>query len=574
MSISVSSPGTKAPTGIGTRLFVSVFFLFFLGMGCLFVGLIAREAVAGLRTWTWTRADCEITRSGVRETDQRGRRTADYYLDVQYRYSLNGRSFSSERRTLKPAGFSDYGKVERLAESYPVGAHTTCYVNPAMPQEAVLERGSLLFPLLVLFPFIFVGIGAIGIYSAWRPGSPSAGVARPISDRAGGPLGQRFAIGFFALFAVVGALVFYFISARPLARILSARQWPAVPCWVVSSEVKSQRDQHGSTYSVNILYRYAFNDREYKANQYDFMGGSSSGYGGKQSIVARYAPGSQQVCYVNPSQPTEAVLVRGFTPMMWIGLLPLLFLLLGLTGMISTARRFRSRTFAGGAAEPLLATTKQAGSAFASEVPTRGAPLTLRPKSSPTGKLVGMLLLALFWNGIISVFLVNLLRHWRAGYFEWFLALFLCPFVLIGLGFVAAVFYFLLGMFNPRPHLTITPAAAGLGETLRVEWNVVGRVEVLRSMRVRLEGREEATYSRGTRSTTDRNVFADLEIASLTQSQDMRSGSGNVTIPAGSMHSFSSQHNKIVWNIRLHGDIQRWPDLDEEFPVTVLPSEN
>jgi hypothetical protein len=38
------------------------------------------------------------------------------------------------------------------------------------------------------------------------------------------------------------------------------------------------------------------------------------------------------------------------------------------------------------------------------------------------------------------------------------------------------------------------------------------------------------------------------------------------------MHSFSTQHNKIVWSIRVKGEIARWPDLNEEFALTVLPA--
>jgi len=52
----------------------------------------------------------------------------------------------------------------------------------------------------------------------------------------------------------------------------------------------------------------------------------------------------------------------------------------------------------------------------------------------------------------------------------------------------------------------------------------------------------------------------------------MRSGNGTVTIPADSMHSFTSTHNKIIWTIRAEGEIPRWPDLSEEFALTVLPS--
>jgi hypothetical protein len=135
-----------------------------------------------------------------------------------------------------------------------------------------------------------------------------------------------------------------------------------------------------------------------------------------------------------------------------------------------------------------------------------------------------------------------------------------------------AVTYTFLGLFNPRMHLTVTPSAVPLGETLRIEWELNGRIEVLQNLTLRLEGREEATYRRGTDNCTDTNVFARIEIANVTANQGMRSGNGTITIPADSMHSFTSTHNKIIWTIRAEGEIPRWPDLSEEFALTVLPS--
>ncbi|MCZ7648655.1 MAG: hypothetical protein M5U26_25920 [Planctomycetota bacterium] len=45
--------------------------------------------------------------------------------------------------------------------------------------------------------------------------------------------------------------------------------------------------------------------------------------------------------------------------------------------------------------------------------------------------------------------------------------------------------------------------------------------------------------------------------------------SATVTLPADAMHSFSAEHNKIVWKLRVQGDIERWPDFDREFPLRV-----
>jgi hypothetical protein len=137
---------------------------------------------------------------------------------------------------------------------------------------------------------------------------------------------------------------------------------------------------------------------------------------------------------------------------------------------------------------------------------------------------------------------------------------------------LAAIAYFFLALFNPRPRLNVTPGTPCLGDSVRVDWEISGRVESLKNLHVRLEGKEEATYPSGDKTATDRSVFARLDIASGTLPQEMRSGRGNVIIPADLMHSFTSKHNRIAWSIRIDGAIEWWPDLSEEFALIVMPA--
>ena len=196
----------------------------------------------------------------------------------------------------------------------------------------------------------------------------------------------------------------------------------------------------------------------------------------------------------------------------------------------------------------------------------------LKPSISPWGKLIAAVFFALFWNGLISVFVIHIFKSSHPGPLEWFLGLFMLPFIAIGLAIVIAAVYFLLALFNPRPGITLTPGVVPLGGTFRLEWAISGRVHVLQRLHICLEGREESTHQNGKNTTTDRNVFVRIEIADLTVAQAMRSGDGTVTVPSHLMHSFAGSHNKILWAIRVHGEIARWPDISEDFAVTVLPA--
>jgi hypothetical protein len=566
---------SPAPLGVFGKLFLTLFFFVFLAAGSFFVWILARDAILGIRIWTWQPTRCEIITSQVGQSDEGGSNAGNFSLEVRYRYTFGGQTFTSDQYKRNPKSFADYGKVARLAEQYRAGTSAVCYVNPAAPAEAVLDRDNLLTMLLVFFPMIFVVIGAGGIYATWRrkPAGQERESPQPISDRAGWANSRRAGFLFFLVFLLAGGGFFYGFFLRPLFKILNARQWPAVPCVVVSSELKSHSSDDGTTYSINILYRYQFQGREFKANTYHFMGGSSSGYRGKAEIVARHPPGTETVCYVNPNDPTDAVLERGFTPEMWLGLIPLVFVLVGAGGLNRTLRKARpgaltERSPGGGIS---FGGSPAAG---VESLPCGEAPATivLKPKMAPWAKLLAVLGAALFWNGIVSVFVTQAVRSWRSGHPEYFLTVFMVPFVLIGLGLVGAIVYTFLALFNPRPRLMVTPGAVRLGDTLRVEWEIRGRTELLQNLRLRLEGCEEARYRRGTTTCTDRSVFARVEVANVTASPEMRSGSRTATIPANLMYSFASANNKIVWSIQLHGQINRWPDLKEDFPLTVLPA--
>lgn len=350
------------------------------------------------------------------------------------------------------------------------------------------------------------------------------------------------------VFIVVGGVLAYFFLVRPVGKVLAARAWPAVPCVVESSEVREHSGDDGPTYSVEIAYRYDFTGREWKASRYDFMGGSSSGRRGKSEIVAQYPPGSERMCFVNPSAPGEAVIVRGFTPL--VGLLPLVFIIVGVVAFVSALREKNPALRAG-------------------HPPT--GPLVLKPSLGPLTKFFGTLAVALFWNGITSVFVYQVIEEWRSGSPEWFLTVFLIPFVTIGLGMFFFAGKFLLALGNPRIRLTAGTAAPRLGTPLELSWLTNGRLSALRRLRFTLEGREEATYRRGTSDTTDRETFAILELADMRDPRETRSGSCSVVLPRDTMSSFEAAANKIVWAVKVRGEIPNWPDVEQEHRLALLP---
>jgi len=88
-----------------------------------------------------------------------------------------------------------------------------------------------------------------------------------------------------------------------------------------------------------------------------------------------------------------------------------------------------------------------------------------------------------------------------------------------------------------------------------------------------LKGARKRPIAAGTNTVTDKHVFFRQQLADTAKAFEIASGSAKLTIPARTMHTFASANNKIVWEIQVHGEIPKWPDVKEPLEVIVLPAE-
>jgi hypothetical protein len=563
------------------RVFGGLFCLAFVLAGIVAAWFIGREAWADLRVHFWRPTNCTILHSQA--ADRAAGSTSPYAVSIRYEYHWHDLTNTSEQIFRQLRTFSDYRDAQRLLERYRVGHPAKCRVNPARPKEALLELTTPWVALFLVIPLGFVVVGVAGFYAAiFGQTRDDAGVTSgaPISSRAGASANIRGAgclMLFFFVFFAIGSAVFFATFIRPVLQTRAARVWTEVPCEIVSSRVQRHSGK-SVTYSADVLFQYQVNGHPYRSNRHSFLAMSSSGHSTGQDIVDRYPAGARTVCFVNPADPTEAVLDRTWPRQGWLGLFPLIFVVVGLGGM-TYGWRLRGRSPAGstsrgiskgGGAVPLTEMRQASRPAIEPDF-FDGEPVTLRSSKGRIGKFLFVFFFAAFWNGIVSVFVVQLFRGGQRGNIDWFLGLFLIPFVLIGLVLIGFLGYCLLGLFAPRAVLQLSRQPLRLGETSELSWRFSGRAHVIEQLRIYLEGREEATYRRGTSSSTDRNIFAEIDIATLTNVDEMRSGQGRIVVPAGTVPTFTATNNRIVWTLRVKGVIHLYPDVDDEFTVVVLP---
>ncbi|MEW6076639.1 MAG: DUF3592 domain-containing protein [Thermodesulfobacteriota bacterium] len=554
----------KGITSSSTRpgkLFATLFGLVFMGMGLLFASFIVRQTMTDFKILSWEKTPCAII-SGRVTTVSDG-----YAFEVEYAYRVKGADYHS--RQFKSGFFSsthdDVSKADALARRYAPGADAFCFVNPDNPAEAVLARGSLWTGLLVLFPMIFVVIGGAVIYGAWTAGAGKTKAYSLSAKASRSKYGRFFLAGFFLIFLVAGSAFGYFLVFPALTKYLNADNWVETPCVVQSSRVKSHDSDDGTTYSVDIVYEYNFNGQPFRSGKYRFIGGSSSGYAGKAAVVDQYPPGRQAICYVNPDDPAEAVLIRTMGPEALMALIPLIFMIVGLGGFIYALRTGNAAGAIGSAG-----TSRR----LPARVDVGSGRMILKPQSSAAGKIIVSMAVAAFWNGIVSVFVYQAYAGWRTGNPDYFLMLFLIPFVLVGLVLIGGIFYFILAAFNPRPTISLETHVLRPGDATDVDWNTSGNVYNIREFKLLLIGEETATYRRGTDTCTDRQPFYEKVLAASADPETLRRGQTSLRIPSPTMHSFKSDNNAIVWKIRLQCEVPRWPDIKEDFEITVYPLES
>ncbi len=568
----------------------TLFLGLFTAVGLLGAAAVAFDWLQGLDTHFWEESSCTIEASAVAERRQSG----DWVFEVSYSYPFRGNVYRGQDYRHDYSGSESVADAQRLAARYAPGTSVPCWVDPDAPGSAYLAKAGLWRGLWIFGPLLFVAIGGGMLWFLHAPSRPPAPeetvVAAAGPDRKGALRGALLVGGFFGIFLVVGVGMLIPFFVWPALQVVEARSWSAVPCEIVSSGVRSHSSDDGTTYSVEAVYRYEIDGREILGNRYRFMGGSSSGYDSKQAAVDRIPAGSTVTCWVNPDDPFDAVVERGFTADYLFGLVPGLFALVGLGGIVFVVWGARSlRKEAGrpswapaGAARDFVrlaagdggaATAEGWAAETAAELPA--GPLTLEPAMSRLGKLGCATAVALFWNGIVSVFLWQLVTEWRAGRPDWFLAVFLVPFVLIGLLLLSGIPYGVLALLNPRPRVHLSRGAVPAGGSVQIDWSFRGAGSRIRRLKLSLEAvkviTETEVHSRGASVSTRTEPLRTVEVLDRGAEHPLEFGSVSLTLPADAPPTSEGAGESVRWKLKLHGEIAYWPDVAEEYEIRVLP---
>jgi len=159
-----------------------VVLLFALVAGALATVVVGAPAIAVTRARRWDVAECTVVSSGVKRVSRDA-----YDLDLVYEWHRDGRSFRGGRfdffKRLREGPQEWAPELERLRP----GQVVTCYVDPAHPEQATIDRGwngGVGIPAAVVSIFLasVLALGYVGV-----PQPPTGARDRATALDAAGP---------------------------------------------------------------------------------------------------------------------------------------------------------------------------------------------------------------------------------------------------------------------------------------------------------------------------------------------------------------------------------------------------
>lgn len=136
--------------------------LFLACAGLLFTWVLWRAHTRAEETRSWVETPCRIVGSVVSSERPSPNSNMSYQAEVRYLYEFAGQSRTGTRVKRVDGATTHEDRARSVVEAYPVGSAMVCFVNPAVPDEAVLKRGSRGALYSIWFPLLFV-VGGLGM---------------------------------------------------------------------------------------------------------------------------------------------------------------------------------------------------------------------------------------------------------------------------------------------------------------------------------------------------------------------------------------------------------------------------
>ena len=155
-------------------------------------------------------------------------------------------------------------------------------------------------------------------------------------------------------------------------------------------------------------------------------------------------------------------------------------------------------------------------------------------------------------------------------------SLFSIPFVVVGIVLIAiGARPIIAGMRVSQPEVSISNDTLRVGDEFTVIYQLTFKsVTDVKRIAYDFVLRETARYRRGTDTVTvthENKVDGHEHGARRFESGETFNDRRMFRIPREGMHTFEAPNNKLNWFLKVHVELEGWPDFQQEYEIKVIP---
>ncbi len=395
---------------------------------------------------------------------------------------------------------------------------------------------------------------------------------------------------FFGVFFLVGcASLGLMLGSLTLPDLRANLNFQKTTCKVLDRRIDVSEDGMMPVYRPELEIEYEVGGTAYRRWAFDSTHMYQTDADACQQMLDQFETGKTYPCWYDPRNAFDVVVVRGHRWYAWLALmLPASFLAIGGAGLVFTlltwnksserravwarrAARFDPFEMSGAEAQfPTVPTDTHITN-------SPGTRLAYRlPLAIPGWQMLGMLLAAVFWNGVVLIFVsMAAEKHW-AGVPDWSFTLLLMPFIGVGAGLIALVVRQVRGRTTiGATILEIDEHPLVPGRRYRVFLAQSGQV-TFEQYQLSLVCDEEVKYLQGTnlrmaQHRTCEHVLLSHRNLSVTHESRFET-QVEFAVPQEAMHSFQSTHHRIGWKLEVRARVAGQVEINRQFLVVVSPA--
>ncbi|MBD28159.1 MAG: hypothetical protein CMO38_02795 [Verrucomicrobiaceae bacterium] len=146
----------------------------------------------------------------------------------------------------------------------------------------------------------------------------------------------------FGLSIVFLGLLFIYVLLVAYSRAKETRSWNKVPAKILRVEIIESRPTPNSPiqFTPVVEYEYLFRNVNYVGTSIKRVNGPSSDKGRAEKKIKPFLKGADVDCWVNPNNPSQALLKHGTLAPLYTVWFPGLFVIAGLGIVVNACKRF------------------------------------------------------------------------------------------------------------------------------------------------------------------------------------------------------------------------------------------